>query len=239
MESEANVYSPQWFEFFHFGIDEARTIRETEFVCSCSPRPEFQKILDVCCGMGRHARALCARGYSVVGVDRDQEAIASARELDGGPNYVFADIRDYQPTPDEFDVAIVMGQSFGHFDATTNSSVLFRLANGVRTRGRIILDVWNPEFFATCQGERELKTQRGSVRENKRVIGDRLYVSLDYQDGAREEFEWQLFMPGQMERLAKAVGLRLVTSCSGFDAKNLISPGDPRIQFVLQREATE
>jgi len=28
MESEPNVYSRQWFEFFHAGIDEARTIRE-------------------------------------------------------------------------------------------------------------------------------------------------------------------------------------------------------------------
>jgi SAM-dependent methyltransferase len=239
MKEEANAYSANWFEFFHVDIDETRTSRETEFVCGCVPQAEFQKILDVCCGMGRHARALCNRGYSVVGVDRNQEAIAIARELDGGPNYVFADIRDYQPTPDEFDAAIVMGQSFGHFDAATNNSVLFRLANGVRKRGRIILDVWNPEFFTAYQGERELKTQRGSARENKRVIGDRLYVSLDYQDGAHEKFEWQLFTPEQMERLAKAVGLRLVTSCSGFTAKNLPSPGDPRIQFVLQREANE
>jgi 2-polyprenyl-3-methyl-5-hydroxy-6-metoxy-1,4-benzoquinol methylase len=189
--------------------------------------------------MGRHARVLCNRGYSVVGVDCDQQAIAIARELDGGPNYVFADVRNYQPAPDEFDATIMMGQSFGHFDVTINSSVLFRLANGVRKRGLIILDVWNPEFFAAYQGERELKTQRGSVRENKRVIGDRLYVSLDYQDGIHEKFEWQLFTPGQMERLAKAAGLRLVTSCSGFDAKNLPSPGDPRIQFLLQRETNE
>jgi hypothetical protein len=28
MEPEPNVYSRQWFEFFHAGIDEARTIRE-------------------------------------------------------------------------------------------------------------------------------------------------------------------------------------------------------------------
>jgi ubiquinone/menaquinone biosynthesis C-methylase UbiE len=38
------------------GLDEARTIRETEFVCRSAPLPEFRKILDVCCGMGRHAR---------------------------------------------------------------------------------------------------------------------------------------------------------------------------------------
>src|SRR5207237_10717793 len=87
MESEPNVYSRQWFEFFHAGIDEARTIRETEFICRCAPLPNFRKILDVCCGMGRHARPLSNRGYSVTGIDGDADAIAIARELGCGANY--------------------------------------------------------------------------------------------------------------------------------------------------------
>src|SRR5438132_5944651 len=111
MDAESNLYSRQWFEFFHAGIDEARTIRETEFICRCAPLPEFRKILDVCCGMGRHARALSERGYSITGIDRDPDAIAKACELGGGSNYAVADIRDYQPEPKMFDAAIVMGQS--------------------------------------------------------------------------------------------------------------------------------
>src|SRR5260370_23554040 len=124
MRAEPNVYSRQWFEFFHVGIDEARTIRETEFTCRCAPLSDFRKILDVCCGMGRHARALSNVGYSVTGIDRDTDAIAKARELGGGPNYIVADIRDYQPAPETFDAAIVMGQTFGTFDAGTNPDVL-------------------------------------------------------------------------------------------------------------------
>jgi SAM-dependent methyltransferase len=231
---QSNAYSRQWFEFFHVGIDETRTILETEFVCNCAPRPGFKKILDVCCGMGRHARALCSRGYSVVGVDRDNEAIAVARKLGGGPHYVFADVRDYQPGPDEFDAAMLMGQSFGHFDAATNRDIFVRLASCVRTRGRVILDLWNPEFFAAHQGERDLKSPRGVVRETKRVDGDRLFVELNYPDGIQEKFEWQLFTPKQMDQLAKAVGLRLLISCSGFDVIKEPSRADPRLQFVLQ-----
>jgi SAM-dependent methyltransferase len=235
MDKETNNYSRQWFDFFHIGIDEARTSRETEFVCRCAPRSEFQKILDACCGIGRHARTLCIRGYSVTGIDRDQEAIAKARELGGGPNYVATDVREYEPAPKSFDAAIIMGQSFGHFDAATNRKILSRLASVVRDRGRVILDLWNPEFFATHQGERELTSPRGTVRENKRVDGERLFVRLDYPDGIQEGFEWQLFTPEQMEQLAKTVGLQLLTACSGFDTKNLPSPGDPRIQFLLER----
>ena len=235
MDAETNSYSRHWFEFFHVRIDEARTNREVEFICSCAPQPEFQKILDVCCGMGRHSLALSQRGYAVTGIDRDTRAIERACQLAGGASYVAADIRDYQLRPEGFDAVTVMGQSFGHFDLEANLDVLRRLAVGVRKRGRVILDLWNPEFFAKHQGKRELNSPRGAVRETKRIEDDRLLVELKYPDGAREKFEWQLFSPRQMEDVAEAAGLTVVIACSGFDPKNLPSPSDPRIQFVLER----
>jgi hypothetical protein len=128
-----------------------------------------------------------------------------------------------------------MGQSFGHFDEATNRDILRRLADSIRKRGRIILDLWNPEFFAAHQGERKLKTPKGVVRENKRVDGDRLFVQLDYPDGSQEKFEWQLFTPAQMKQLAETVGLVLSVSFAGFDTSTSSSPTEPRIQFVLDR----
>ena len=232
---ESNVYSRQWFEFFHAGIVEARTHRELRFICANLPLPDFCKLLDLCCGMGRHARGLASQGYSVTGIDRDSNAIGKARELGAGPNYAVADIRNYQPVAETFDAVIAMGQSFGHFDAGTNRDILRRLANDVRKGGRVILDLWNPEFFLAHQGERELKTDRGTVHEHKRVEGDRLNVQLKYPNGDREQFEWQLFSPTQMEQLAKSVGLGLLVSCTNFDTASLPSPADPKSQFVLER----
>jgi predicted RNA methylase len=85
MPTEPNAYSPEWFEFFHVDINEARTNQEAMFVASCAPLPDFRQVLDVCCGMGRHAQALSRLGYSVVGVDRDPDAISQARKLGGVP----------------------------------------------------------------------------------------------------------------------------------------------------------
>src|SRR5882762_9799369 len=105
MSAEPNSYSHRWFEFFHTGIGEARTMQETTFICRCAPLPHFRKVLDVCCGIGRHARALSNRGYSVIGIDRDSHAIAKARALAGGPGYVNMDVRDYRPEHGAFDAA--------------------------------------------------------------------------------------------------------------------------------------
>jgi SAM-dependent methyltransferase len=234
MRAEANLYSRQWFEFFHVGIEEARTIQETEFVCRCAPFPEFRSILDVCCGTGRHARALWNRRYSVVGIDRDPDVITKARELVRDVKFVVADTRDYQPETGAFDALIVMGQSFGHFDTATNRDVLARLASGIRKRGRIILDLWNPEFFAAQLGERDLKTCRGIVRERKHVDDGRLFVQLDYPDRSHEQFEWQLFTPAQMQQLAESVGSNLLFSSTELDTTVPPSPPNPRIQFVLE-----
>lgn len=235
MQEEPNAYSRRWFEFFHVGIDEARTAQEATFVCRCAPLPEFGKLVDVCCGMGRHARTLSGRGYSVVGIDRDADVIAKARELAAGPNYVVTDIRDYWPEAGAFDLAIVIGQSFGYFDPATNRDVLAHLTNGIRKGGRVVLDLWNPDFFAVHQGERELKTPNGTVRESKHLESDRLFVHLDYPGGGQEQFEWQMFTPAQMIELAQSLGLQLLFSCTDFDPTTVPSSAKPRIQFVLER----
>lgn len=233
----ANSYSERWFKFFHVGIAEERTSQEVDFVCACAPLPGFRNVLDVCCGMGRHARVLAGRGYSVSGVERNADAVAKARELAGGPTYLQADVRDFQPDRGAYDLAIVMSQSFGYFDAATNHHLLERIGVGLRERGRIILDLWNPEFFATNQGERDFESPDGIVRESKRVEDGRLFVQLDYPGGGNDHFEWQLFTPGEMRSLADSVGLTLLSACTEFDRAVEPSSTKPRIQFVLERGA--
>lgn len=235
MQIEPNAYSHRWFEFFHFGIPDARTAREITFICECAPLPEFQRVLDVCCGTGRHARALSSRGYSIVGVDRDPDAIAKARDLGGGPTYVHADVREYAPPSAAFDIAIVMSQSFGYFDRPTNFDVLSRLAAGLRTGGRLILDLWSPQFFAVHQADRKFETAGGVVSERKRVDGGRLLVQLEYPDGGQDRFEWQLFSHEEMAAFAQPTGLMLSVACTNFDPATRPSPKNPRIQFLFER----
>jgi SAM-dependent methyltransferase len=233
-----NAYSPAWFEFFHVGISAARTEWETAFIRQSCPLPDFARLLDLCCGMGRHARALAALGYDVTGVERDAQAAAVAREGAGGPVYLQIDVRDYQPEPASFDAAIIMSQSFGYFDAVTNLDLLARLAGALRSGGRLVLDLWNPEFFVSRQGQRSFEMSAGAVRETTRMEDRRLFSRLDYPDGGQDSFEFQTFSPLEMAREAEAVGFRLETACTDFSASVAPSPDKPRIQFVLERLQT-
>jgi SAM-dependent methyltransferase len=235
IKPEPNTYSQRWFTSFHIPITDARTIAEVNFICSFAPLPQFRRIADVCCGLGRHARALSKRGYSVAGIDRDAVVIAKARELDGGPRYTLAELRDYQPEIAAYDLVIVMGQSFGHFDKAMNQTVLKRLGRGVRERGRLILDLWNPDFFVLHQGERDFNLCDGIVRERKRVQDGRLFVQLTYPTGELEDFEWQLYTRAEVEAMMAPLGLRLIAYCADFDCSAEPCPSTPRIQFVMER----
>jgi SAM-dependent methyltransferase len=231
----SNSYSQSWFDFFHVPIAGERTAKEVDFISTVAAVSDFPRVLDVCCGMGRHARALAACGYSVTGLERNSAALSKARESGGGPHYIEADIREYRADHLAYDLVIVMSQSFGYFDPQTNRDVLQRLANGVRPAGRIVLDLWNSEFFAAHQGERELETLAGIVLEHKYIDGNRLFVHLIYPDGADEYFEWQLFTGPEMKSLAESIGLELIISCTNFDGATKPGPENPRIQFVLEK----
>jgi SAM-dependent methyltransferase len=155
--------------------------------------------------------------------------------MGGGPSYIQANVRDYRPEAAAYDLTIVMSQSFGYFAAAANRDLLQRLANGIRNGGRIILDLWNPEFFAAHEGQRDLQTPAGLVHETKRVEGGRLFVRLDYPGGGQDDFEWQLFTVPEMRSMAESVGLNLTIACRDFDDATRSSPENPRLQFVLQK----
>lgn len=230
-----NRYSPAWFACFHAGIPAARTEQEVALVRSCCPLPAFPRVLDVCCGMGRHARALAAEGYIVTGIERDGHAVAIAREQGGGPTYLKTDLRDYMPPPSAFDAVIILSQSFGYFDEITNLGILSRLGAALRPGGRMILDLWNPEFFRTRQGEHRFESAAGTVRETKRMTGDRLFTRLDYPDGGHDAFEFQTFSPEEMTAFGSKAGLKLIEACTDFRLGVAPSSDKPKVQYVLER----
>jgi SAM-dependent methyltransferase len=189
-----STYSERWRRVF--GRDPDRTRRDVEFLVRTLPLPEFKRILDVPCGDGRLVRALGALGYDVMGVDGDA-AVAPA---------VVADLRELDRLSGGFDGVINMWASFGYFGSAENERVLASLGRRLRPGGRLVLDVFNRAFFEAVPAETVREVRHGIVE--RATFGDgRRRCELDYGDGQVEVFEWQLYLPEELEELGRRYGL--------------------------------
>jgi SAM-dependent methyltransferase len=74
-----NEYSRRWHETFSKDRDGSVDV---SFLAQWLPPG---RVLDVCCGFGRHKRGLEERGWEVVGVERDPDVAAAAGALGLNP----------------------------------------------------------------------------------------------------------------------------------------------------------
>jgi SAM-dependent methyltransferase len=204
----SNAYSPRWHETFSRHLDGAADVA---FLAEWLPRG---RVLDVCCGFGRHKRGLEELGWEVVGVERDPEVAAAAGAL-------CLDMRELHRVHGTFDAVICMWASFGYFAPAENRRVLATMIEKLEPRGRLVLELFNAEFFVPRQGVREVAP---GIVETKRVEHGRLFVDLDYGDGQRDELEWELFTPAG---ILDAVPLECIHENA--------SPDTPRMVHVFER----
>jgi SAM-dependent methyltransferase len=216
--SASNRYSRQWFETFLGRIDASLVEREIAFLTrQLTPG---SRVLDLCCGPGRHSGPLSEAGYRIVGLDRDAAALCDAVARAPRAAFVRGDMLRI-PLPDaSIDAVICMWQSFGHFDSAGNVAVLAEMARVLRPNGTLVLDVYHRGFHEARLGERVLERDGARIHERRTMAEGRLHVSLRYErDGGSDDFEWQLYTPAELAALGEQVGLTARLVCSGFDER--------------------
>lgn len=246
-----NVISDTWIATFLDTIPPEQTAKEVAFLCDVLPLFTHPRLLDVCCGDGRHARPLALAGYAVTGIDAHPRLIARAREQwrdhdavafgisdDADPRspvFHIEDARALHHLDDTFDGVICMWSSYGYYDDETNTAILRRMAALLREGGRLVVDVYHRGFFETRQGDRPVERAGRRLTESKAVADGFLTVRLRYDDGAEDTFRWQVFTPDELDARAAAVGLQPVLRCAGFDPAVAPDPSLPRMQLVYER----
>ena len=232
MPPEPNAYSPSWHETFATRVPEETTRRELAFLRRALPQPRFRDVLDVCCGYGRHARGLAVAGYRVTGIERDAAIVAEAKRRAPEVRFVRADVRELDTVEGEFDAVLSMWASFGWFDDAENERVLAAMARKLRPHGRLVLDVFAPEFQRLRAGTREV---RPGVREEKHIVDAVMHVRLTYRDGGEDRMRFRLYEVEELAAMAAEAGLGLALACTGFDEDRPPRADEPRMQLVFER----
>lgn len=239
----SNTYSRLWFELFMPLQTDESTQNDIAFLARQLPLPRYRRILDLCCGYGRHALRLAEHGYAVTGLDRDETAIAEARRLalasGNTVQYVVGDMRKLDTLPDVFDGIINMWQSFSYFDEDTNARLLRDIHNKLSPGGRFIVDMYNRAYFERNQGDKVQVINGITVESRGYMRGNRWHSVLTYRNdqGAcgSDHMEWQLFTPDEFHALARASGFTPILVCAWSDEAIPPSADTARMQIVLEK----
>ena len=110
------------------------------------------RILDLCCGPGRHSAEFARRGFRVTGVDLSPHLITHARSRAAGlgvsVEWVLADMRNFQRA-DTFELACNLSTSFGYFeDEDDNLKVIQNVYQSLVTGGVFLIELAGKEILA-------------------------------------------------------------------------------------------
>jgi SAM-dependent methyltransferase len=238
-----NTYSSLWFRLFLPLQTDESTDKDVAFLARQLPLPRYGRLLDLCCGYGRHAMRLAERGYQVTGLDRDPEAIAEAERRTRAANqqatYLVGDMREVGELSGTFDSVINMWQSLAYFDEVTNADVLRQIRSKLTPDGRFIVDIYNRDFFVRNQGQKRQEIDGTIVESDGYMEGNRWHSVITYRDTSDaiiggDHMEWQMFTPDEFLALAAECGFTSRLACAWADESILPSPDVARMQVVLE-----
>ena len=237
-----NEYEPEWYRSF-FGKDyldvyghlltEESSEAQAEFVIRALGLEPGDRVLDLCCGTGRHAVPLAKAGLEVTGLDMSEEYLhmagSAAREAGVRVRLACGDMREI-PYRGEFDAVVNLFTAFGYFDDDADDQrVIDGAAAALRPGGRLLLDLLSRDWVAANYIRSESRESLdGTVYKECRdfdAVAGRNHVefTITSPDGARRKVSHhiRLYVATEISRMLDRAGLALERAYGGYDGGSL------------------
>ena len=205
----------------------AQTPDEVEKIIKLVKLEPDAKILDLCCGIGRHCLEFAKRSFTITGVDRTAKYLDEARQAAAEKNleidFLLDDARTYRQ-PDTFDFVLSMLTSFGYFeDPADDEKVLRNIFDSLKNQGCVLIDVMGKESLAHFFQERDWHQEHDALLLSERKIIDNWSAILNrwilIKDNQRfeKEFSLRIYSAYELTELLKKCGFSNVTAYSDLD----------------------
>ena len=179
------------------------------------------QVLDLPCGVGRHALEFARKGCQVTGVDRTSQYLDEARQHAKGAGldieFVQADMRDFSRS-ESYDLAINLFTSFGYFeDQADDVKVLTNFYNSLRPGGVLVMEMMGKEVLARIFKPSSWdELDDGSlILEERKVTHNWTWVENRWilvKDGQRHDLflSHRVYSAAELEHLLAVVGFESI-----------------------------
>ena len=232
--------SPWYVDFFRSDYLEVydrqftaeRAEKEVAFAEKALQLKAGTRVLDLCCGQGRHSVLLAKHGFQVTALDLNPEylelAQRAARAASVTLETVAADMRQI-PFHSHFDAIVNMYSSFGYLESEAEDlRVLESAANALKTSGRLLLDMLNREWAVANYIQNDWHSDPDKTlyveRRELDLASSSMHVSFTIvaPNGSRRDsigHHIRLYTLTEITRLLERVGLSVTGVFGGFDSE--------------------
>ena len=179
------------------------------------------RILDLCCGQGRHSLELAHRGFPhVTGLDRSRYLIRLARKRARQRNLPVSfhegDARHFRLGEGEFHCVCLLGNSFGYFERPEDDlAVLEAIKRALASGGALVMDLMDGEWMRCHFDPRSWEwidqnhfvcRERDLAEDGDRLISREVVVHAERGVIADQFYAERLYSKERLETLLSGAG---------------------------------
>lgn len=240
-------FDEDYLRMYRPRLTDERSREETEFIAAALDLPPGAEVLDLACGLGRHAIGMAQRGHRVTGVDFNPQYLEiAARDAERAGvevRWMTGDMRALQFAA-AFDGVYSYFTSFGYFGDAENERVIAQIARALRPAGRFLLDMANRDWILTHPEQRTWSPQpdAGLLMEEATLdlrtsrVTSRLTL-IPPQGGAHvtKEFNLRVYTCAELAAILARHGLAVREVWGGSD-RSAYSAESRRLVLLAARE---
>lgn len=175
--------------------DEGEAKQLIDLIQRSLPLTTGNRVLDICCGAGRHSVEMALRGFKVTGFDLSGFLIKEAQNhlrqtLVQGLDVKFLkkDMRNFN-FRSSFDLAINIFTSFGYFDNDKENFKVFRnAANSLKKGGFFVFDYLNSIYLkSNLVPSGRSKSGKITILQKRRIENGFVIKDITIKDGIKEK----------------------------------------------------
>lgn len=203
--------------------------------------PHVGRVLDLCCGAGRHLTPMREAGLQAYGLDLSP-TLLKAGKLGGVA--VRADARRIPFADGLFACVTNLFSSFGYFpDDASHRAVLLEVARVLQPGGTLVLDHMNADVtIRNLQAETREVSEGITLHQRRRYDAEtrRVVKDVEYTPQGQRPRTWhesvRLFTPAELDGMMREAGLHVRARYADLDGGQFEEATSPR-QVVVANKA--